>query len=102
MRSLPAAFIAASCLFAGAALAQVEKRIFIIANSPDGYGIDRCLAESSSCGAAAATAYCQSKQFLKAASYRKVERDEITGAIPVSTSCGRHGCDDLVAIECSR
>ena len=102
MRFLPAALIAVSYLFAGAAFAQSEKRIFIIANSPDAYGVDRCLAEGSSCGAAAAAAYCQSKQFPQAASYRKIERDEITGAIPVSTVCGRHGCDDFIAIECSR
>lgn len=102
MRSLSAAFLAASCLLAGAAFAQAEKRIFIIANSPDAYGVDRCLADGSACGAAAAAAYCQSRQFAKAASYRKVERDEITGAVPVSTTCGRNGCDDFVAIECAR
>jgi len=102
MRHLSAGFIAASLLFAGTAFAQPEKRIFIIANSPDAYGVDRCLAEGSSCGAAAAAAYCQSKQFPQAASYRKIDRDEITGAIPISTACGRHGCDDFVAIECAR
>lgn len=102
MRSLSAAFIAACCLLAGTTLAQAEKRTFIIANSPDAYGVDRCLADGSACGAAAAAAYCQSKQFAKAASYRRIERDEITGAVPVSTSCGRGGCDDFVAIECAR
>ncbi len=79
-----------------------EKRIFIIANSPDGYGVDRCLAKGEACGAAAAAAYCQSKQFAAAASYRKVERDEITGAVPTSGACGRSGCDEFVAIECKR
>lgn len=102
MRSLSAAFVAAFCLLAGAALAQAEKRIFIIANSPDAYGVDRCLADGSLCGAAVASAYCQSKQFAKAASYRKVERDEITGAGPIGMNCGRNGCDDFVAIECAR
>lgn len=102
MRSLTAAFVAASCLLAGSAAAQVEKRIFIIANSPDAYGIDRCLADSSACGAAAAAAYCQSKQFAKAASYRRIDRGEITGVVPVSTGCGYNGCGDFVAIECAR
>lgn len=102
MRSLSAAIIAASCLLAGTSAAATEKRIFIIANSPDAYGIDRCLADGSTCGAAAAAAYCQSRQFPKAASYRKIERGEITGAIPISTRCGRNGCDDFVAIECAR
>jgi hypothetical protein len=82
--------------------ALAEKRIFIIANSPDAYGVDRCLANGATCGAAAASAYCQSKQFTSAASYRKVERDEITGAVPTSPACGRSGCDEFVAIECKR
>jgi hypothetical protein len=102
MRSLSAAFVTAFCLLAWGAPAQAEKRIFIVVDSPDAYGIDRCLTGSSACGAAAASAYCQSKQFAKAASYRRIERDEITGAIPVSMSCGRNGCDDFVAIECTR
>jgi hypothetical protein len=78
--------------------AQAEKRIFIIANNPDGYGVDRCLATGASCGAAIATAYCQSRDFAKAASYRKVDRDEITGAIPTGGGRG----EEFVAIECSR
>jgi hypothetical protein len=102
MRSLSAAFVAVFCLLAWGAPAQAEKRIFIVANSPDAYGVDRCIADSSACGAAAAAAYCQSKQFAKAASYRRIERDENTGAIPVSMRCGRNGCDDFVAIECTR
>ena len=102
MRSVSAAFVAAFCLAAGGAFAQAENRTFIIANSSDAYGDDRCLADNSACGAAVASAYCQSRQFAKAASYRRIERDEITGAVPVSTSCGRNGCDDFVAIECAR
>ena len=83
--------------------AQAEKRTFIIANNSDGYGIDRCLASGAACGSAAATAYCRSREFNLAASYRKVDRDEITGAVPTSGSaCGRGGCDEFVAIECSR
>ncbi len=67
--------------------ASAEKRTFIIANNPDGYGVDRCLAHGAACGAAAAAAYCQSKRFAGADSYRKIERDEITGAVPASGSC---------------
>jgi hypothetical protein len=91
----------ATCVSVNAA--QAEKRIFIIANNPDGYGVDRCLATGASCGAAAAAAYCKSREFALAASYRKVDKDEITGAVPTSVSgCGRSGCDEFVAIECSR
>jgi hypothetical protein len=103
MRILFAAFFAAPLLISGASHSQAEKRVFIIANSPDSYGIDRCLAGGHACGAAAAAAYCESKDFSKAASYRRVNRDEITGAAPTDgAACGRNGCDEFVAIECTR
>lgn len=98
-------FLFAMLTFAvlAATAAQAEKRIFIISNNSDGYGIDRCLATGAACGAAAASAYCRSREFAQAASYRKVDRDEITGAVPASGStCGRNGCDEFVAIECTR
>lgn len=83
--------------------AQAERRIFIIANNPDGYGIDRCLASGAACGAVAATAYCRSRDFNQAASYRRVGREEITGAVPIgSTACAGAACNEFVAIECSR
>ena len=83
--------------------AQAEKRVFIIANNADGYGVDRCLASSASCGTPIANAYCQARDYAQAASFRKVERDEITGAVP-SNNAACHGgtCDQFVAIECSR
>jgi hypothetical protein len=97
MRYVLAALTFAIVLY-GNMSAQAEKRIFIIANNPDGYGVDRCLASGASCGMAVATAYCRSREFSQAASFRKVDRDEITGAIPTAT--GR--ADEFVAIECSR
>jgi hypothetical protein len=48
-----------------------------------------------------ARAYCQAQDFAKASSFRRVERDEITGAIPVS-SCGGTGCGEFIAITCQR
>lgn len=103
MRALLALPVFVLIVLAASAV-QAEKRIFIIANDADGYGVDRCLASSASCGAAAASAYCQSKDFTQAASYRKVDRDEITGAVPVSNSGACHGgvCLEFVAIECTR
>jgi hypothetical protein len=97
MRYVFAALVMAAVLF-GNVSAQAEKRIFIIANNPNGYGVDRCLATGASCGTAVATAYCKSRDFTQAASFRKVDRDEITGAIP--TGGGR--AEEFVAIECSR
>ncbi|MFN3348625.1 hypothetical protein [Pseudorhodoplanes sp.] len=102
MRFLLALILAAITLPASGANAPAEQRIFIIANSPDGYGVDRCLADGATCGAAAAAAYCQSKEFSTATSYRKIEREEITGAVPTSNQCGRNGCEEFVAIECRR
>jgi hypothetical protein len=101
MRPLLAAI--AIAVLAGASAAQAEKRIFIIANHPDGYGVDRCLADGSRCGVPAATAYCKSRAFTQAVSFRKVDKDEITGAIPATGNACRGGtCDQFVAIECQR
>jgi hypothetical protein len=85
------------------ASATAENRTFIIANNADGYGIDRCLANGERCGTPVATAYCQSQAFAQAKSFRRIERDEITGAVPVSSKTACTGnCDSFVAIECSR
>jgi hypothetical protein len=83
--------------------AQAEKRIFVIANNSDGYGIDRCLATGAACGAVVATAYCRSRDFSQAASYRRADRGEIVGVVPAATAaCDGVGCSEFVAIECSR
>ncbi len=103
MRFAIAVSTAAAVLLAAAA-AQAEKRVFIVANDCDGYGVDNCLASGAPCGAAMATSYCQSRQFAQALSFRKVDRDDITGAIPAGdpSTCKRGTCDNYVAIECSR
>jgi hypothetical protein len=95
---------AAALVLLGAAAAQAEKRVFIIANNADGYGVDRCLASGAECGNTVANAYCKSRDFAQALSFRKVERDDITGAIPASGpgSCRGATCDNFVAIVCSR
>jgi hypothetical protein len=87
----------------GTSAAQAEKKIFIVANNADGYGIDRCLAGGEKCGTAAASAYCKTRQFAAATSFHQVDKDEITGAIPTnSPACKGGACDQFVAIECSR
>jgi hypothetical protein len=101
MRSLLATVTFAMLL--GASAAQAEKRIFIVANNADGYGVDRCLASGSRCGSAAATAYCKTREFAQATSFRQVDKDEITGAIPTNSgACKGGNCEHFVAIECSR
>ena len=98
------AVLSVAAILAALAPAQAEKRLFIIANNADDYGIDRCLATGTACGTAAATAYCRSHEFSKALSFRKVDRDDITGAVPTAggSGCKGAGCDEFVAIECTR
>src|SRR4051794_35539833 len=85
------------------AAAAAENHVFIVANNADGYGIDRCLANGEPCGVPVATAYCQSQSFVQAKSFRKIERDDITGAVPTSGKNACAGsCDSFVAIECAR
>ena len=89
------------CLSGGTASA--ENRTFIVPNNPDGYGLDRCLANGEPCGAGLATAYCQSQSFTRASSFQKIDKDEITGAVPASVRNACVGnCEGYVAIICSR
>src|SRR5215467_5473496 len=97
MRIIVAGSVAAS-LFA--APAQAEKHTFTVANNPDGYGIDRCLAAGAPCGTAAATAYCRAHNFAEVLSFRPVDRT--TPAVAVEDIYFPTGmCDALVTIECS-
>jgi hypothetical protein len=71
--------------------AQAERKMFIIGNDALGSGQQ------------AATAYCKSQAFAEVSSFRKVDREDITGAIPnSSSSCKGPKCDDFVAIVCTR
>ena len=93
----------AGALLASATAAAAETRVFIIANHADGYGIDQCLARGERCGAHAAGAYCRSRHFAQASSYRRVDPDEIPGSVPKSRGkCPHGGCDEYVAITCQR
>jgi hypothetical protein len=100
MRSL---FLVGASLLA-ASTAFADTRVFIVANEADGYGVDQCLARGDKCGAHAARAYCQQRDFAQAVSYRRVDPDEITGSVPknVSANCGHSGCNEYVAITCQR
>lgn len=91
----------ASALFISASAASAETRVFILANHPDTYGIDQCLAKGEKCGAHAARAYCQSRDFAQASSFRRVEPDEITGFVPKGGAHCPHGRCDYVAITVS-
>jgi hypothetical protein len=94
--------LAAAGMLASSVSAAAESRVFIIANHADGYGVDRCLATGERCGVTVATAYCQSQSFALAKSFRKIEREEITGAVPAGNNVCSGSCESFVAIECSR
>jgi hypothetical protein len=79
--------------------ARAENRTFVIANNADDYGVDRCLTSGDRCGAAVATAYCQSQDFAQARSFRKITREEIT--VGIAEACGTN-CENFIAIECTR
>ena len=87
-----------------ASAASADSRVFIVANQADGYGVDQCLARGEKCGAHAARSYCQSRDFAQASSYRRVDPDEITGAVPEAPgeNCSYAGCTEYVAITCQR
>jgi hypothetical protein len=89
-------------LIAATGTATAETKIFIIENQRDGYGVDQCLASGANCGKPVASAYCQSRQYNQAVSFRKVDREEITGGGGVGTNCHGGLCTQYVAIECSR
>jgi len=101
---LSSALIASAFLLAASAAASADSRVFIVANQADGYGVDECLARGEKCGAHAARSYCQSREFAQATAYRRVDPDEITGAVPSrdGDKCSGHGCGEYVAITCQR
>jgi hypothetical protein len=93
----------ACALILSATAAAAESRVFIVASEGDGYGVDECLVKGEKCGASAARAYCQSRDFAQASAFRKVDPDEITGSVPkAGAHCARGNCSDIVAITCQR
>jgi hypothetical protein len=94
----------AAAVLLSASPALADSRIFIIANQADDYGVDQCLARGERCGAPLARAYCQQRDFTDASAYRRIEGDEITGAVPAVTGgkCSTSGCSEYVAITCRR
>ena len=80
------------------ATAHAESRTFIITNIMDD-PVHGCLNRSGGCGTSVANALCRDRGFKQAATYRKLEGDDITGA--VSTNGSAVG-DQFFAIECAR
>src|ERR1700733_2980791 len=101
MRSI-SALLACVSLLSGTAT-WADSRVFIIANQPDDYGVDQCLAKSDKSGPHAPQSYRQSRNFAQDSSYRRVDTDEITGSVPKEhENCTRSGCGEYIAITCQR
>src|SRR5215471_17128685 len=109
MRSVAAGAALSALLFSGGATtANAEKQpdkpaethIFVIGHDADGYGVDRCLASNVACGTMVANAYCHSHEYAQALSFRKVESNDIAGAITASRSddrsCSANRCAEFV------
>ena len=94
--------IAAVLTLAGAISAGAETKTFVIENHRDDYGVDQCLASGARCGRAAASAYCEARQYAEAASFRRVDPDELTAGSSIEASCRTGRCSEYVAIECRR
>jgi hypothetical protein len=99
--SLVVTGLVASAVVAPVRPASAETKIFFVENQPDGYGIDQCLASGAKCGKPMARAYCQSRQFGEAVSFRKAEPEEMPKEAG-EAACTANGCVDYVAIECQR
>jgi hypothetical protein len=101
MRTVLMAAIALFCLCSG--ISRAEQHRFLVANDADSYGIDRCLASGEKCGAAAANAYCRTQAFAAAATYHKIDQDDLAALVSKETrgNCQPGRCD-VVAIVCLR
>lgn len=100
-----AEYLLIAALVGAASTALADRRVFIVANQPDSYGIDQCLANGDRCGAPAARAYCQSHDFKSASAYHRVEPEEVTSAVQTANGdkCTGRACFvEYVAITCER
>ncbi len=103
MRKVSLALLAVAGI-ALAAPADAETRIFLLDVS-SGYGVDDCLASGDQCGRAAATAICRAREFVQAVDFGRIDRDEITGAVPEGKRpprCVGPDCPQTYAVTCAR
>lgn len=85
-----------SAFSADSGKSDAKKREFVILND-DGYGTSDCLAKPSACGKIVADAWCESKGFAKAASYRPASADDVTG----SAGSARSILSETFVISCA-
>src|SRR5215469_6074134 len=79
--------------------ARAETKIFFVENQPDGYGIDQCLASGANCGKPMASAYCQSRQYGHAVSFRKADPEEMKEEVKEGKATGDATCRGSGCVE---
>ncbi|THB77247.1 MAG: hypothetical protein D6B25_07430 [Desulfobulbaceae bacterium] len=78
-----------------------EKKLF---TNPkvSGYALDYCREWGKNCGKPAADAYCKSKGYKNAATYKKVDNKPPTRVIGTGQVCNSPGCDRLSFVACEK
>ena len=92
-------FLAIVATLLGAASAHAEKRTFIITATQKADPVHGCLKSKEGCGTSVANALCRDRGFTQAANHRKLDQDEVTGAVPTS---GSTVGVEFFTIECTR
>jgi hypothetical protein len=72
--------LSAAALLLAPAPREAMAQTYIITDN-DGYGTAECMAENKPCGAIVADAWCRSKGFAQAESFRPVQPEDLTGSI---------------------
>ena len=81
--------------------ARGETKTFFVANQPDGYGIDECLASGATCGRPIASTFCRAREYEEVVSFRKAAPEEMIREAG-NAVCTPSGCINFIAIECQR
>jgi len=98
----PSSLLVLCIAFAAVSPAFADTRVFLVANQPDEYGIDHCLATGESCGELAARSYCEAHKFRQASSYHLVDPSEVTGSVAAARADEPIRGVNYVAITCQR
>jgi hypothetical protein len=73
--------LALAAVLFSAVHAMAENRTYVVSNREQDPLLD-CLATATGCRSSVADAYCQVRGFAQAANFAKIEREDITSAVP--------------------
>ena len=98
-------FLSIALVLVCANVASADTRVLILQAETQDLAAAKCLVAGAPCGADAAKAICRSHDFTGAASYRRVDPDEVTGSVPKAEpmNCKSGSpCGAYVAVICRR